>query len=187
MSYFEHRFETTIVRLAVGTLQYTVVVLPADIASVLPLAGGTRLRIEADVSGVPVKGAWQPSGGRWYLMLPQQPLKHAGLGIGSPVEVSFRQLPQDAVDVPVELQALLQADAPAASAWQALTPGTQRGLAIWLQSARKAETRQARLHEVRRVLLGERPPPWKRRESGERQTDRGNRSMVARKTTKGAA
>ena len=111
MSYFEHVFETRIARHAVGTYHYTVVYLDPSLHAALPLDRHARLRIEADVSGVPVKGAWQPARGKWYLMLPKDGLKAAGLRIGSSVEVSFRVSPQDDVEIPDELAALLAAKA----------------------------------------------------------------------------
>lgn len=164
MAYFEHRFDTVIARHAAGDrYHHTVVYLPADIAAKLPFDQSARLRVEADVSGVPVKGAWQPSGGRWFLMLPKAPLKHAGLAVDSPVEVSFRLLPQDDVDLPPELAALLARDAAVRRAWQDFTAGKQRGLAHMIASARREETRLARLQQVRGIVLGELPEPWKRR------------------------
>jgi hypothetical protein len=128
----------------------------------LPLDQHARLRIEADVSGVPVKGAWQPSKGRWYLMLPKTPLKAAGLKIGSTVEVWFRVLPQDDVDIPDELAALLAKKARVRKAWEALSAGKQRGLAHMVASAKRAETIAARVANVEDVLLGRVASPWDR-------------------------
>lgn len=163
MPYFTHHFDTTVTLHTAGPYHHTVVYLPADLARTLPFDQAARLRIEADVSGVPVKGAWQPGGGRWYLMLPKGPLKQAGLSVGSAVEVSFRLLPQGDVDLPDELAALLAHDAAMRTAWQALSAGKQRGLAHLVASAKRPETRQARLAQVRGVVLGELPEPWKHR------------------------
>jgi Bacteriocin-protection, YdeI or OmpD-Associated/Domain of unknown function (DUF1905) len=163
MSYFSHQFETRIARHAVGTYHYTVVYLDPALVHELPLGQYARLRIEADVSGIPVKGAWQPARGRWYLMLPKSPLKAAGLRIGSAVEVSFRVLPQDDVDIPEELAAILAKKARVRTAWQALSAGKQRGLAHLVASAKRAETRTARLSQVEAILLGKAPSPWTRK------------------------
>lgn len=163
MAYFTHRFDTEITRHPVGATHYTVVYLPADIAAELPFAESPRLRIEADVSGVPVKGAWQPSGGRWYLMLPKALLRQAGLAVGSPVEVAFKQVPQDEVDLPPELAQLLRDEPAVEAAWRAFTAGKQRALAHLVASAKAPATRATRLAQVRAVVLGELPEPWKRR------------------------
>lgn len=159
MPYFTHRFETAVALHPVGTYHYTVVYLPAEMAQELPFRQASRLRVEADVGGVPVKGAWQPTGGRWYLMLPKVPLKRAGLGIGSAVEVAFRLAPQDEVDLPAELANLLAAERSFGKAWQSLTAGKQRSLAYMIASARKPETRQSRLAQVRGIVLGELQEP----------------------------
>lgn len=162
MAYYTHQFETRISRHPVGTYHYTVVYLDPALHADLPLEQHARLRIEADISGVPVKGAWQPARGQWYLMLPKPALKVAGLRIGSRVEVSFRVLPQDDVDVPDELAMLIAKKATVRNAWKALSAGKQRGLAYFVASAKRAETRQARLAKVEAVLLGKAPLPWER-------------------------
>jgi hypothetical protein len=163
MAYFTHRFETTVSLHPVGTYNYTVVYLDPELHASLPLKETPRLRIEADISGVPVKGAWQPSGGRWYLMLPKGPIKKAGISIGTVVEVAFKVLAQDDVDVPPELSAALHALPKAQEAWSALSAGKQRGLAYMVASAKRAETKQARVEQVTAVLLGKAPLPWARK------------------------
>ncbi|MCZ8014475.1 MAG: YdeI/OmpD-associated family protein [Limnobacter sp.] len=163
MAYFTHRFEASVSLHPVGTYNYTVVYLDPELHASLPLKEIPRLRIEADISGVPVKGAWQPSGGRWYLMLPKIPLRNAGISIGSVVEVAFKVLPQDQVDVPPELSAALQAQPNARNAWSALSAGKQRSLAHMIASAKRSETKQARLEQVIAILLGEAPLPWARK------------------------
>jgi hypothetical protein len=171
MPYFSHHFDATISLHPVGSYNYTVVYLPAEIASELPFEMSPRLRVEADISGVTVKGAWQPASGRWYLMLPKRPLKDAELKIGSRVEVSFRLLPQDQVDVPSELAELLDAKPKIQKAWKALSAGKQRALAHMIGSAKLPQTRLVRLEQVQEVLLGKTAPPW---EKSRRQTVRGD-------------
>lgn len=162
MAYFTHHFTATVTLHPVGHYHYTVVYLPGDIARELPFEDSPRLRVEADVGGLAVNGAWQPANGRWYLMLPKSGLRQAGLAVGHSTEVAFRLLPQDQVDLPAELAHLLEQDPAFATAWKAFTPGQQRGLAHRLASAKKAETRVARLAEVRGVVTGLLPPPWRR-------------------------
>lgn len=162
MTWFTHRFETRIARHAVGSMRYTVVLLDEALHDALPLGAHPRLRVEADVGGVPLKGAWQPSRGRWYLMLPKAALKAAGLGIGDPVEVAFRVIPQDDVDIPPELEARLSAVRLLRRAWDAHSAGTQRGLAHFIESAKRQETRATRLAQVEAALRGTAPLPWAR-------------------------
>jgi hypothetical protein len=90
MPYSTHRFETTIAPHAAGRYHYTVVYLDPVLVRELPFPTGSRLRVEADVSGAGFRGAWQPAQGRWFLMLPKAPLRKAGLRVGDAVEVAFR-------------------------------------------------------------------------------------------------
>jgi hypothetical protein len=161
--YFAHRFETAVCIHPVGTYNYTVVYLDESLFSELPLKTNPRLRIEADISGVPVKGAWQPARGKWYLMLPKAPLKHAGISVGDVVEVAFKVLPQDEVDIPKELLELLTRDKRAKKSWDLLTAGKQRSLAYPVAAAKRAETVAERLDYVSQVLHGEAKPPWVRK------------------------
>ena len=171
LSYFTHHFETVIALHPVGTYNYTVVYLPRLISAELPFHISPRLRIEADISGVPVKGAWQPAFGQWYLMLPMKPLKEAKLRIGSHVEVAFRLLPQDEVDTPVEIQTLVASSKGASKCWNNLSAGKQRAMAHMVSSAKRPETRGARLENVRKVLLGLAPAPWERGNLGKRKSE----------------
>lgn len=41
--------------------------------------------------------------------------------------------------------------------------GAQRGLAHWIESAKRAETRATRLAQVEAALLGTAPLPWAKR------------------------
>jgi hypothetical protein len=163
MSFFTHFFETVVARHPVGTSSYTVVYLDASLQASLPLREHPRLRVEADISGIPLKGAWQPAKGRWYLMLPRAALKEAGLRIGSRVEVAFTVIAQDDVDVPEELAVRLASMKRLRLAWATHTPGTQRGLAHFIASAKRAETRAARLAQVEAAIMGTAPLPWARR------------------------
>lgn len=163
MSYFTHHFEATVSLHPVGTYNYTVVYLDPVLHASLPLKESPRLRIEADVSGVPVKGAWQPSCGRWYLMLPKTSIKKAGIGVGTVVEVAFKLLPQDEVDIPPELSAVLKTNPKVREAWAVLIAGKQRGLAYMVASAKRPATKSARVEQVRAVLLGEATFPWVRK------------------------
>jgi Bacteriocin-protection, YdeI or OmpD-Associated len=163
MPYFTHYQESAICLHPVGSYHYTVIYLDPELHVTLPLKAHPRLRIEADVSGVPVKGAWQPAGGRWYLMLPKVALRKAGLKVGSRVAVAFKVIAQDDVDVPPELQAALDAKPSLAKAWAALTAGQQRGLAHTVSSAQRPETRKARLQKVLQVVGGDAPLPWLRK------------------------
>jgi hypothetical protein len=155
MAYFTHRFETVIALHPVATHSYTVLYLDPGIAKTLPFKEYPRLRIEADVSGIPLKGAWNPSALGWYLMLPKPALKQAGLNIGSPVEIAFKLIPQDDVELTPELAAIIKPASKLGRAWLLLSPGSQRGLAHWVAGAKRSDTIKQRLDQVAKVLLGQ--------------------------------
>lgn len=162
MAWFTHRYETEITRFAVGARTHTVVLLDPSLHDALPLREHPRLRIAAEVGGLPLKGAWQPAGGRWYLMLPRAGLKAAGLAVGAPVSVAFRVISQDDVELPDELARRLEAVQRLRTAWDGHTAATRRGLAHFIDSVKRPETRAARLKQVEAALLGEAPLPWAR-------------------------
>ena len=135
------------------TFAYTVVYMPEDLVAALPLDRYPRLRIEAEVNGVPLKAALMPTGGRWYLMLSKATLKRAGLTLGDTAHVAFAVDDQDAVDVPPALAEALDAEPELRAAWEALTPGRRRGLAHRVASAKTAPTIAKRVAEVIDGLL----------------------------------
>lgn len=158
---YDRAFEGEIERFGVGKTRkvwYRVVFLPADIAASLPFGAYPRLRIEGEIADVPVAGAWIPAGdGRHYFIVGPRVLKDAGVDIGDRVEMRFGIADQNAVDVPPELQRALAANAAALQAWEALTPGKQRGWAHLVHGARTAPTRSRRIAEVVDALTGDNP------------------------------
>lgn len=172
MSFFPHAFEGRVVHHDLGTMRYTVVFLPEEIAAALPLDAHPRLRMSGELDGVPISGAWQPSRGRWYLMLSKSALRDAGRRVGDTVELRFRVEDQDEVAVPEALQAALDADDRARAAWEALSAGRRRGLAHRIATAKTATTLGARLQELITALTTGGPlpgaPPRSRREPSRR-------------------
>ena len=89
----------------------------------------------------------------------------AALRPGALVEVRFNVADPDAVPVPEELAAALDADALARAAWEALTPGRRRGLAHRVGAAKQEATRHARSAALIAGLRAGRlpgPPPRSR-------------------------
>lgn len=162
MDFFPHEFEAEICHHWLGTYCYNVVFLPQNLHAHLPLEKHPRLRIDAEVSSIPLQGAWQPSRGRWYLMLSPKLLRQGSLSVGSQVEVRFRVADQDEVSLPAELATCLGQDAELRMAWSELTVGKQRALSHRLDSAKRIATRQARLEEIVRALKGGEPGPLAR-------------------------
>ena len=136
------------------TYRYTVIWLPEEIAAQLPLSEAPRLRISGELNEHPVTGAWQPSRGRWYLMLGKPVLKATGLTVESLAELRFRMEPQDEVEVPALLARALDQDTEAAARWSALTPGKRRALAHHVGSAKTGSTAARRTAQALAWLSG---------------------------------
>lgn len=155
MSFYPHHFEAEIVHHYVGTYRYTAVFLAADLIGALPLDRHPRLRVSGEIGDIPFSGAWQPVRGRWYLMLSKPLLKDGGFTVGDWVEVRFRVVDQEAVDMPDILERALNANADAMAAWQSASAGKRRGWAHRIANAKASATRQRRLDEVLKALVGD--------------------------------
>jgi len=162
MDWYPYSFETQIVHHDLGTYRYTVVFLDDTIAAGLPFDSQPRMRISGELADQPMEGAWQPSRGRWYLMLGKPLLKAAGKGVGDRVEVRFRVEPLDLLDVPAALARALNADPAARAAFELQTIGKQRALAHRVGSAKGTDTIARRVIEVLDALAGKDVPALSR-------------------------
>ncbi len=135
--------------------RYTVVYLPENLANELPFGSGKRLRVRGEMDDYAFHGAWNPAGGRWYLMVPKHVLQAGGYQVGDWLSVRFHLEDPDAVDVPQELREALDSDRKAQKAWDGLTAGKQRGMAYRVDSAKTVPTRQKRAAAVLEELRGE--------------------------------
>lgn len=153
MSDFPYLFDSPIVPHDVGSYAYSVVFLPEEMNEDLPFDQHPRLRIEAEVGSTPFAGAWQPTKGRWYLLLSKRFLKSAGLELGDWVTVRFRIADQNAVDMPESLRKALDEDDHANATWKKLSPGKRRSYAYRVSSAKTAATQTRRVAEVLESLV----------------------------------
>ncbi|MFC0634365.1 YdeI/OmpD-associated family protein [Brevundimonas balnearis] len=158
MDFYPHAFTGRIERHALGTMVYTVVFLPDDLAAELPFDEHPRLRMSGEINDAPVTGAWQPVRRRWYLMLNKTTLRAIDAGVGDEVEVRFRIEPQEAVDAPDDLLEAIARDPAAATTWSRMTAGQRRGSSHMLSSAQRAETRRSRILTVVAALAAGTPP-----------------------------
>ncbi|WP_147125497.1 YdeI/OmpD-associated family protein [Shimia ponticola] len=145
---------------------YTVVFLPPDVISALPVAPSKRPRVIGELCGRPFKGGLHPtSDGRAYFIVNKTRQKTADISLGDPVTVAFRLDDPDSVDVPPALQNALMDDENAREVWEGLTPGTRRGFAHRVASAKTAPTIKKRVTEVLTALEDPKPSPYPKRGS----------------------
>lgn len=157
-------FHATVGRMDYGPYFYHAIWLPAAVVSDLPLDRHPRLRITGEIAGRPWDGAVNPGGnGEHFLILGKAFLKAAELAEGDAVRVAFRLGDQEAVDMPTDLSDALDDDPAARAIWDSLTPGTRRGFAHRVATAKRPETRAARVAEVLAALEGPAPSPYPRR------------------------
>jgi hypothetical protein len=160
-----HEFTATLEVLSFGRMKYLVIFLPESLQALPAFAGRKRLRMKSSVGGHPLQRAWQSLGdGRRYAMLGSAFCRKAGLSVGDVVTVQFSLIEDDQVEVPAEIREVLRQESRWRTLWKALTPGKQRGLAHYVESARGLETRASRVVEVMEKLEAGVPlgPPRRR-------------------------
>lgn len=150
---FTYEFTGRVAKHSFGEWGYTVVYLPPEVKSQLPLKENPRLRVRGELDDYPFQGAWQPTGGDWYLMINKSVMKRGGYQLGDWINVRFNIDDQSAVDVPEALQDRLRADRRLRAAWEKLTPGRQRGMAYQVATAKTAKTIDKRIEKITSMLL----------------------------------
>jgi len=145
-------FETQIEYHDFGRMGYTVVYLPEKLKKQLPFKQYPRLRVNADILGYPIDGAFQPGHGKTYLIVSKKILKEIGVALGDIVTVQFSVADQNSVSVPDELQEKLTKDKAALKAWALLTLGKQRALCHSVNTAKTKPTIEKRVSAVIRTL-----------------------------------
>ena len=153
MSYYDYAFEAPIERLPIGNgkkvLHYTVIILPESLVATLPFEDYPKLRVIGELADHPVRGAWNPiADGRKYFILSQKFLQKAELAVGTLAEMRFNIDDQDFIEIPVELDAELEANDTFHSVWDSLSSGKKRFYCYQIASAKQQSTRDNRLKSV---------------------------------------
>jgi hypothetical protein len=124
----------------------TAIFLPGKVIDQLPEG---RVRVKGTMNGAPFSLAVQHlnDGSRYFAV--SGPLrKAAGIKVGERVMVKFKVVDPDIVDMPEELNAVLEQDPLAMKAWSALTRGYQRGLIHYVTSVKNVDSRIKRSIEL---------------------------------------
>ncbi|MDX2091428.1 MAG: YdeI/OmpD-associated family protein [Kofleriaceae bacterium] len=138
------------------SLTYSVVFLEPEVEAALfgsdtyaHLMRGGRLRFTGEVEDIPVQLAWQPARGRGhYVMLSPALCKQLALRVGSEVTVRFDLEDPERVVVPDDIRRALSVRAADAKRWAKLSPGKQRALIAFVESARTDATRHKRIADL---------------------------------------
>ncbi|MEM1364359.1 MAG: YdeI/OmpD-associated family protein [Pseudomonadota bacterium] len=159
--FLPYEFTARIDKIDYGRMVYAVVFLPKALAEKLPFGKQPRLRVIAEIrSGgaepkiVEHAGALLPEERGYYILLSKKVLTRLAAEIDDEVTVAFGLDDPDRVDIPPALADALAEEPDLQEAWQALTPGKQRGLAYRISQAKTEPTQIKRLDELRLELLG---------------------------------
>ena len=155
MGYYEHGFEGTLSQIVYpDKYRYFVVRLPSEVANDMPFDRGPRVRVRGEINDLPLAGAFLPDGDATpYIILSGDLVRELGIALGDPVELRFDVEADDAVDMPSELSAALTEVDGAREAFDALSPGRQRGHAHQVRSAKQEATRRKRARKIANELL----------------------------------
>ena len=126
---------------------HTAIIVPEAIIEQLPSKG--RIRTKGTINKTPFALAIQHrKDGARFFMVSAQLRREAKIQSGDPVKVEFWQVDPDLVDVPDELQAVIEQDADAMKLWKSFTPAMQRGLSHYVNSVKNVDSRIKRALEL---------------------------------------
>ncbi len=138
------KFRTTVER---GGKTATGLHVPDEVVSAL--SAGKRPSVRVTVGGHTYRTTVASVGGRFLVPLSAQNRAAAGIAAGDEVEVDIESdnAPREVV-VPVDLADALAADAEALRSYQALAYSHRKEWVRWIEDAKKAETRSARISKA---------------------------------------
>lgn len=135
------------------SIMSTVIFLPEDVVKALPKG---RVRVEGTFNKAPFALAVQneKDGGRLFTVS-KALQKEAGIKPGDSVDVTFKLIDPEKLELPEELEAVLAQDAQGKKYWDAITTGLKRSLIHYITSVKNVDTRIKRaLFLVDKVKTG---------------------------------
>jgi hypothetical protein len=129
--------------------------VPDDVLAAL---GGKRVAVKVTVNGFTFRTTTAVMGGRQVVGLNTANKQAAGVEAGTPVEVTIENDDEPRViEAPAELAAAFRSHRAARTTWDGLSYSNRREYAEWINGAKKAETRAARVAKaIERLDAGER-------------------------------
>jgi hypothetical protein len=143
------RFEATLHKPASPkNATWTFLVLPTEASAKLPSRG--MASVDGTFEGQPFQATLEPDGqGSHWLKVSRALREAAGANVGDTVALDITPVSEEPEPrVPADLRGALAA-APAAKAqWSGLTPVARRDWIQWIDTAKKAETRERRINNA---------------------------------------
>jgi hypothetical protein len=145
MSKKEFRFKSKLSPIK-ATFLNTVIYLPEDIVKALPKG---RIRTKGTINGAAFALApqYKKDGSRFF-SVGAALRKAAKIKEGDVVDVKFRMVDADIVDIPEELEVVLEQDEEGKKVWDTFTKGMQRSLIIYVTSVKNVDSRIKRSLEL---------------------------------------
>ena len=142
------RFRTTLMQ---GGKTATGIAVPTGIVEAL--AAGRRPAVSVTLNGYTYRSTIAARGGEFLIPVSAEVRRQAGVTAGDEVDVDV-QLDTEPrqVAVPDDLSHALGADAEAARTFEGLPYSHQRSYTDWIESAKKAETRERRVQQAVEML-----------------------------------
>ena len=130
----------------VGT--WTYLAIPFDAREKYGSRG--QIKVKGTVNGQPFKSTLLPQGdGSHYLVVPRSIREKIGASQGAKVRVTLEADKEvRKVAVPKDLTAALKKRHGAAAAFEKLSPSHRKEYVSWIESAKKAETREKRMRSI---------------------------------------
>lgn len=111
-----------------------------------------RHYVRGTLNGVAFEGSLGSRGDHWYFPVNKALQRGIGVDVGSRVDVVVAPSESPAAELPDDLAAALDVEPVAKSFFTGLSGFYQRQYVGWVEGAKKAETRQARVSEVVQLL-----------------------------------
>jgi hypothetical protein len=142
------RFQTTILQ---ARKTATGIVVPPEVVEAL--GAGKKPAVVVTIAGHTYRSTVAPRADRFLIPLSGENRTAAGVAAGDEVEVDIElDTAPRTIDVPPDLAAALAADVQARQFFDGLSYSQQGGYVTWIESAKKAETRAARIPKAVELL-----------------------------------
>jgi hypothetical protein len=142
------RFRTTLQRFGPNN---TGIEVPEEVLTAL--GRGRRVKVVATVNGYTYRTSVAPAYGK--ILMPFSSEHRAASGLSGGEEIEVELIPDDApreVEVPADLAAALAGAPDAAAFFAGLSHTNKRAYVLWIEDAKKPETRSARVAKTAEML-----------------------------------
>ena len=146
-------FEGRVAPMVWGKNTYTILPIPPDVIDQLALGGGKRVELEINDQSFELSLTKAPVLAETFVYTGKRILTATAVTPGELLSLRIRGSDPNKVDLSDDVRAMLIAGEVLA-AWEALSPGKRRGLLHPIQTAKRPETRRARIQHLCAYLGG---------------------------------